>query len=44
MVQGGSLDPKLVKIPGIYVDAVVIGTPEDNMQTLGLPYDGAVTR
>lgn len=43
VVQGGSLDPKLVKIPGIYVDAVVIGTPEDNMQTLGLPYDGAVT-
>ena len=24
VVQGGSLDPKLVKIPGIYVDAVVI--------------------
>lgn len=43
IVQGGSLDPKLVKIPGIYVDAIVVGTPEENMQCLGTPYDGALT-
>lgn len=43
IVQGGSLDPKLVAIPGIYVDAVVVGTEEENMQCLGMPYDGALT-
>ncbi len=43
IVQGGSLDPKLVAIPGIYVDCVVIGTDEENMQCLGMPYDGALT-
>ena len=42
IVQGGSLDPKLVAIPGIYVDAVVVGSDEDNMQCLGMPYDGAL--
>ena len=26
IVQGGSLDPKLVAIPGIYVDSVVVGS------------------
>ena len=41
IVAAGSLDPKLVKIPGIYVDAVVIGTEEDNMQCIGVPYDGS---
>ncbi|MDO4621421.1 MAG: acyl CoA:acetate/3-ketoacid CoA transferase [Eubacteriales bacterium] len=43
IVQGGSLDPKLVAIPGIYVDCVVVGTEEENMQCLGTPYDGALT-
>ncbi|MGI6181885.1 MAG: acyl CoA:acetate/3-ketoacid CoA transferase [Agathobaculum sp.] len=43
IVQGGSLDPKLVAIPGIYVDSVVVGSEEDNMQCLGMPYDGALT-
>lgn len=34
IVKGGSLDPKLVKIPGIYVDAVVVTTEDENhMQT-----------
>ena len=42
VVQGGTLDPRLVKIPGIYVDAVVVGAPEDNSQCLGMPYDGAL--
>lgn len=43
IVQSGSLDPKLVKIPGIYVDSIVIGSTEDNMQCLGMPYDGSLT-
>ena len=43
IVSSGSLDPKLVKIPGIYVDSLVIGSPEENMQCLGTPYDGALT-
>ena len=42
IVQGGSLDPKLVAIPGIYVDSIVVGSIEDNMQCLGMPYDGAL--
>ena len=36
IVQGGSLDPKLVAIPGIYVDSIVVGSIEDNEQCLGL--------
>ena len=44
IVQGGTLDPRLVKIPGIYVDAIVVGSPEDNNQCLGMPYDGSSLR
>ncbi|WP_097026236.1 acyl CoA:acetate/3-ketoacid CoA transferase [Clostridium peptidivorans] len=33
VVKSGTLDPKLVKIPGIYVDAVVVAKPENHMQT-----------
>lgn len=42
-VSAGSLDPKLVKIPGIYVDAVVICPAEDprQAQSIGCPYDPA---
>ena len=43
IVQGGSLDPKLVAIPGIYVDSIVVGSIEDNEQCLGMPYDGSLT-
>ena len=39
IVENGALDPKLVKIPGIYVDAIVIGQPENSMQTFGTKYD-----
>ncbi|QGU94238.1 acyl CoA:acetate/3-ketoacid CoA transferase [Clostridium bovifaecis] len=36
IVSNGSLDPKLVKIPGIYVDAiVVVGEGEASWQTFG---------
>ncbi len=43
IVSAGTLDPKLVKIPGIYVDSIVIGSEEENMQCLGMPYDGSLT-
>lgn len=41
VVQNGVLDPKLVKIPGIYVDAIVIGTQSKSMQTFGEQYNPA---
>ncbi|MBU5485652.1 acyl CoA:acetate/3-ketoacid CoA transferase [Clostridium sp. MSJ-11] len=39
VVQNGTLDPKLVKIPGIYVDAVVIGKEENNFMTFSEKYN-----
>jgi propionate CoA-transferase len=38
MVEAGSLNPKLVKIPGIYVDAIVIADSEDHEQCIGNEY------
>jgi propionate CoA-transferase len=36
VVKAGTLDPKLVKIPGIYVDTIVaVSKPEYHMQTFG---------
>lgn len=35
VVQNGTLHAKDVKVPGILVDHVVIGTPENHMQTMG---------
>lgn len=44
VVEKGTLDPKLVKIPGIYVDAVVITERmEDHAQSVGCEYDGSMT-
>ena len=39
VVRAGSLDPRLVKIPGIYVDYVVVAGPEDHEQSIGCRYD-----
>lgn len=41
VVEYGSWDPRKVKIPGIYVDAVVVGKPENHMQTYGTQYNPA---
>lgn len=43
VVKAGQLDPKLVKIPGIYVDAVVVCPAEDphQFQSINCPYDPA---
>ena len=38
IVEAGSLNPKMVKIPGIYVHAVVVADPEDHEQCLGNEY------
>ena len=43
VVEYGSLDARMVRLPGIYVDAIVVGSPEDNNQCLGMPYDGALS-
>ncbi|SKC36299.1 acyl CoA:acetate/3-ketoacid CoA transferase [Maledivibacter halophilus] len=43
IVKNGSLDPKLVKIPRIYVDALVIGDKESSLQCLGCEYDPSLT-
>ena len=44
VVQNGSLDPKLVKIPGIYVDAVVINNDNNlHQQTLGTYWEPAAS-
>lgn len=39
VVENGSLDARLVKIPGIYVDAIVIAKPENHMQTFAEQYN-----
>ena len=41
VVEYGSLDARMVRLPGIYVDAIVVGSIEDNLQCLGMPYDTA---
>ncbi len=44
VVRAGTLDPRLVKIPGIYVDSVVVASSEENhMQTFSTRYNPAFT-
>jgi propionate CoA-transferase len=43
VVANGTLDPRLVKIPGIYVDYVVVSTPEEHEQSFGVEYNPACT-
>lgn len=42
VVQGGTLDPRLVKVPGIYVDSVVVADPKDHEQAIGKEFDPAI--
>lgn len=41
IVSKGTLDPKLVKIPGILVDAVAVASAENQMQTFGESFNPA---
>lgn len=43
IVKEGTLDPKLVKIPRIYVDGVVVAQPQDHEQCFGFPYDPSLS-
>jgi propionate CoA-transferase len=39
----GSLDSRHVRLPGIFVDAVVVAEPQHHMQTYGTTYDPALS-
>jgi len=39
VVEANTLNPKLVKIPGILVDAVVVARPENHMQSFACQYE-----
>lgn len=43
VVKAGTLDPKLVVIPGIYVDAVVVSDPSEHEQCMTRPYNPTFT-
>mgnify|MGYP004534031253 FL=1 len=43
VVEYGSLDTRLVQIPGIYVDAIVVSSPENHMQTNGSQFKAEFT-
>ncbi|KAF5056355.1 Caffeate CoA-transferase [anaerobic digester metagenome] len=43
VVKAGTLDPRHVKVPGIYVDYVVVADPEDHQQSLDCEYDPALS-
>ena len=41
VVEYGNLDTRMVRLPGIYVDAIVVAAPENHMQTFGTQYNPA---
>lgn len=43
IVKGGTIDPKMVEIPGIYVDYIVVAEdPADQQQSYGCIFDASV--
>lgn len=43
IVKGGTLDPRMVKVPGIYVDAIVVADKEDHEQSIGNHYSPEIS-
>lgn len=43
IAQAGTLDPRLVKVPGIMVDYVVVAKPENHKQSMGEQYNPSLT-
>ncbi|SFC91469.1 acyl CoA:acetate/3-ketoacid CoA transferase [Clostridium uliginosum] len=43
IVESGTIDPRLVKIPGIYVDGIVVSKPEEHEQSFGCEFNAALT-
>jgi len=43
VVQAGTLDPRLVRIPGIYVDALIISEPHEHEQSYCCEFDPSMT-
>ncbi len=43
IAESGSLDARRVRIPGIFVDAVVVAAPEHHMQNYGTQYNPALS-
>jgi propionate CoA-transferase len=43
VAQSGSLDARRVRIPGIFVDAIVVARPENHMQNYGTQYNPALS-
>ena len=41
IAKAGSLHPRMVRVPGTLVDAVVVARPENHRQTYGTPYSAA---
>ncbi len=39
MAERGALNPRQVKVPGIFVDCVVVARPENHWQTFSTPYN-----
>ncbi|MFR7476024.1 acyl CoA:acetate/3-ketoacid CoA transferase [Frisingicoccus sp.] len=43
LAANGSLNAKEVKVPGLLVDAVVVGAPERSLQSYAIPYNPALS-
>lgn len=43
LAANGTLNPKDVKVPGLLVDAVVVGAPERSRQSYAMPYSPALS-
>ncbi|MBF0229840.1 MAG: acyl CoA:acetate/3-ketoacid CoA transferase [Desulfamplus sp.] len=41
ITEAGSINPRMVKIPGIFVDCIVVANPHNHWQTFASPYNPA---